>query len=206
MSTVLSAFQAFERLQEGNRRFTAGAQTARATQAKRAKLVWGQAPFAAVIGCSDSRVPPEIVFDQGLGDLFVIRVAGNIAGPSEIGSVEFAATQLGVRLVVVLGHTGCGAVRATLSEIRDPSDSLPGNLRGIVDAIRPGIEAELAHDQESSLAQAVRINVRVVARRLQSHSHALRHQVHAEGLTIVCGEYSLETGDVEFFDGLPEEG
>ncbi len=206
MSTTLSAVQALDRLREGNRRFASGAPAAQSTPARRAGLVWGQAPFATVIGCSDSRVPPEIVFDQGLGDLFVIRVAGNIAGPSEIGSVEFAATQLGIRLVVVLGHTGCGAVRATLSEIRDPTENLPGNLRGIVNAIRPGVEAMLADDPESSEAQAVRTNVRVVARRLQSHSHALRHQVHAEGLAIVCGEYALETGDVEFFDGVPEDG
>ncbi len=206
MSTTLSALQALDRLREGNRRFAAGARTAKVTSARRAELVWGQAPFAAVIGCSDSRVPPEIVFDQGLGDLFVIRVAGNIAGRSEIGSVEFAATQLGIRLVVVLGHTGCGAVRATLSEIRDPTEILPGSLQGIINAIRPGVEAELAGDPEASEAQAVRTNVRVMARRLQSHSHALRHQVHAEGLAIVCGEYALDTGDVEFFDGVPVEG
>ncbi len=206
MSTVLSAAQALERLREGNRRFTACSPNAQAISARRAELVWGQAPFATLIGCSDSRVPPEIVFDQGLGDLFVIRVAGNIAGPSEIGSVEFAATQLGVRLVVVLGHSGCGAVRATLNEIRNPTDKLPGYLRGIVDAIRPTIESGLADDPEWADTQAVRANVRAVARRLQSQSQVLRHQVHANGLAIVCAEYALETGDVEFFDGMPEQG
>ena len=139
---MIAARQALERLQEGNRRFVAGRPGlgAAADEARRNELVEGQAPFAAILGCSDSRVPAEIVFDQGLGDLFVIRVAGNIVAPSLVGSVEFAADKLGTRLVVVMGHSGCGAVQATLDELERPSENRSPNLRSIVERIRPSIE------------------------------------------------------------------
>jgi carbonic anhydrase len=134
-----AASEALERLREGNRRFVSDLAKADglSSRSRRAELVTGQRPFAIILGCSDSRVPAEIVFDQGLGDLFVIRVAGNIVAPSQIGSVEFAAERFGTRLVVVLGHSQCGAVLATLEELQRPRESQSRNLRSIVDRIRP---------------------------------------------------------------------
>jgi len=168
----------------------------------------GQEPFAIILGCSDSRVPAEIVFDQGLGDLFVIRVAGNIVAPSQIGSVEFAAERFGTRLVVVLGHSLCGAVLATLEELRRPTGNHSRNLRSIVDRIRPSVEAllatELGHDPNALVRNAVRANVRVSANHLRHGSEVLEQLIQRDRLLVVGAEYSLETGDVEFFDGLPE--
>src|SRR5260221_3196407 len=137
MTTAARA--ALDRLREGNRRFASDMRSAESLSSltRRAELVSGQQPFAIVLGCSDSRVPAEIVFDQGLGDLFVIRVAGNIVAPSQIGSVEFAADRFGTRLVVVLGHSMCGAIQATLDELGRPSTDQSPNLRAIVDRIRP---------------------------------------------------------------------
>src|SRR5258706_13025023 len=121
-------------------------------QTRRRELAAGQEPFAIILGCSDSRVPAEIVFDQGLGDLFVIRVAGNIVAPSQIGSVEFAAERFGTRLVVVLGHSRCGAIQATLEELALPTEGKSRNLRSIVDRIRPSVEALMATDLKSDHA------------------------------------------------------
>ncbi len=153
---MISAREALERLREGNRRFASGVRSSDTltSPTRRSELTAGQEPFAIILGCSDSRVPAEIVFDQGLGDLFVIRVAGNIVAASQIGSVEFAAERFGTRLVVVLGHSQCGAVLATLEELQRPTESQSRNLRSIVDRVRPSVEAllatELRHDPEAS--------------------------------------------------------
>ena len=206
---IISAAVALDRLKEGNRRFVANVRghEALANEARRIELTAGQEPFAIVLGCSDSRVPAEIVFDQGLGDLFVIRVAGNIVAPSQIGSVEFAAERFGTRLVVVLGHSRCGAILATLDELHRPTDKQSRHLHSIVDRIRPSIEALLAterhRDADALVSDAVRANVRVSASQLRHGSGILEHLIEREGLVVVGAEYSLETGEVDFFDGVP---
>lgn len=207
---MISGHEALERLRQGNRRFVAGERSLdRVTdQAHRDRLVEGQTPFAIILGCSDSRVPTEIIFDQGLGDLFVIRIAGNIVAPSGIGSVEFAAGTFGTPLVVVLGHSGCGAVGATLEELRRPSESQSRNLRSIVDRVRPSIEplleTELANDPAALGQAAVRANVRASANQLRHGSELLEQLVQDGSLLIVGAEYSLETGEVDFFEGVPQ--
>src|SRR5213080_3659874 len=140
---MITALDALARLRDGNRRFVANQTRGPALSgpARRAVLVAGQEPFAIILGCSDSRVPAELVFDQGFGDLFVIRVAGNIVAPSQVGSVEFAASRFGTRLVVVMGHSQCGAVVATLDEVQGRAPNQSRNLRSIVDRIRPSVEA-----------------------------------------------------------------
>jgi len=203
---MISAREALERLREGNRRFASDVRSSEslASRARRNELAAGQAPFAIILGCSDSRVPAEIVFDQGLGDLFVIRVAGNIVASSQVGSVEFAAARFGTRLVVVLGHSQCGAILATLEELQQPTDQ-SRNLRSIVDRIRPSIEAllatELRHDPEALVRQAVRANIRASADHLRHGSEVLEQLVQTNGLLVLGAEYALETGVVEFFDG-----
>jgi carbonic anhydrase len=209
--TVLAA-EALQRLREGNARFAANTRSLDSllSHVRRDELVGQQTPFAIVLGCSDSRVPAEPVFDQGLGDLFVIRVAGNIVAPSQVGSVEFAAEQFGTRLVVVMGHTGCGAVAATVSELRRPvGDQSPG-LRAIVDRIRPAVEGLLEsgvqHSDDELVHLAVRANVRVVASSLRHGSSLLERLIEHDALLVVGAEYSLATGQVEFFDGVPAMG
>jgi carbonic anhydrase len=171
---------------------------------RRRELASGQEPFAIVLGCSDSRVPAEIVFDQGLGDLFVIRVAGNVVAPSQVGSIEFAAERFGTRLVVVLGHSSCGAVLATLEELGRPAESRSRNLRSIVDRIRPSVEPLLGTgpepQPEALVRAAVRANIRASVHHLRYGSEILE-QLTADGLLVVGAEYSLETGLVEFLDG-----
>lgn len=207
---MISAQQALERLREGNRRFVADIRggSKPTDQNRRSELVAGQEPFAVILGCSDSRVPAEIVFDQGLGDLFVIRVAGNVVAPSQIGSVEFAVERFGTRLVVVMGHSQCGAVRATLEELERPRESRSPNLRSIVDRIRPSVETlmetELRNDPEALMCKAVRANVRDAANHLRHGSRILEQLIQTDGLLIVGAEYSLETGVVDFFDGVPD--
>ncbi len=209
---MISALGALERLEEGNRRFLEGVRSREtsASRTHRSELAAGQEPFAIVLGCSDSRVPPEIVFDQGLGDLFVVRVAGNVVTPSQIGSVEFAAERFGTRLVVVLGHTKCGAVSATLEELRQPAVDQSPNVRSIIDLIRPSVEAllatELGRDPEALALQAVRANVRLSADQMRHDSEVLERMIQGNGLLVVGAEYSIETGTVDFFDGLPETG
>lgn len=204
---MIPASEALERLREGNRRFTSNVRglDAYVSQAKRAELREDQHPFAIVLGCSDARVPAEIVFDQGLGDLFVIRVAGNIVAPSQVGSVEFAAARFGTRLVVVLGHTQCGAIGATLEELRRPTNQ-SRNLRAIVDRVRPSVEGlletDLRHDLDALVKQAVRANIRASADHLRHGSQVLEQLSQDEGLRVVGAEYSVETGAVEFFDGV----
>jgi len=207
-----AASEALERLREGNRRFVSDLAKADglSSRSRRAELVTGQRPFAIILGCSDSRVPAEIVFDQGLGDLFVIRVAGNIVAPSQIGSVEFAAERFGTRLVVVLGHSQCGAVLATLEELQRPRESQSRNLRSIVDRIRPSVEGllitELRSDLDALVSAAVRANVRASANQLRHGSQVLERLIEDDGLIVVGAEYSLETGLVDVFDGAPEAG
>ncbi len=209
---MIPGLEALERLREGNRRFVSGVRSLDTlmSQTRRSEFVTGQEPFAVILGCSDSRVPVEIVFDQGLGDLFVIRVAGNIVAPSQVGSVEFAAERFGTRLVVILGHTRCGVVQATLQELQRPTENQSRNLRSIVDRIRPSVETllttELRHDQEALARHAVRANVRVSANYLRHGSEVLERLIQSEGLIVVGAEYALETGAVDFFDGVPESG
>ena len=207
---MIPAAQALERLKQGNRRFVERVRNRGALldASARLELTQSQEPFAIVLGCSDARVPAEIVFDQGLGDLFVIRVAGNIVSPSQIGSVEFAASRFGTRLVVVLGHSQCGAIRATLEELRQPAENQSRNIRSIVDRVRPSIEVllktDLRHDEEALVRHAVRANVGVSVSHLRYGSDVLEKLIRSEGLAVVGAEYSLETGEVEFFDGLAE--
>jgi len=200
----LSADEALERLRQGNARFVANQSERDATGTRRAELLTGQNPFAIVLGCSDSRVPLELVFDQGFGDLFVIRVAGNIVAPSLVGSVEFAAERFGTRLVVVLGHTQCGAILATIEELRRPTEIQSRNLRSIVDRVRPSVEGLLAagYDPETLVKHAVRANIRASADHLRHGSEVLERLIQTDGLRVVGAEYSLETGAVDFFDGL----
>jgi carbonic anhydrase len=207
---MMSARAAFERLVEGNRRFAAGVRghETHTPPLRRSELAAGQEPFAIILGCSDSRVPAELVFDQGLGDLFVIRVAGNIVAPSQVGSVEFAAARFGTRLVVVLGHTQCGAIQATLDELQQPAEHQSRNLRSIVDRIRPSVETLLAtdlrHDSAALVRQAIRANIRASVDHLRHGSEILEGLIQTDGLAVVGAEYSLETGVVDFFEGIPE--
>jgi carbonic anhydrase len=206
---MIPAQEALERLRAGNVRFTSNVRGVDAFlhHVRRAELTESQQPFAIILGCSDSRVPAEIVFDQGLGDLFVIRVAGNIVAPSQVGSVEFAAERFGTRLVVVLGHSQCGAILATLEELRAPAASQSRNLRAIVERVRPSVEAVLetdtGDDPDGLVERAVRANIRASVEHLRHGSPVLEELVREHGLMIVGAEYSLETGLVEFFGEEP---
>ena len=205
---MIPALDALERLQQGNQRFASGVRSVESmlSQTQRGDLPDIQEPFAIILGCSDSRVPAELVFDQGLGDLFVIRVAGNIVAPSQIGSVEFAAEQFKTRLVVVMGHTQCGAICTTIEEMHRPTGQQSINIKAIVDRIRPSVESlvetELWDQKEALIKQATRANVRASVNQLRHGSEILEHLVDHEGLAIVGAEYSIETGLVEFFVGV----
>jgi carbonic anhydrase len=203
---MVSAADALTRLREGNQRFASNI-NAGAAGVRPAEVAEGQEPFAIILGCSDSRVPAEIIFDQGLGDLFVIRVAGNIVAPSLIGSVEFAATQFGTRLVVVLGHSQCGAVVETLKQLQQPVESQSQNLKSIVDFVRPSVAPVLAQasgdEPDTIVGKAVRANIRASAEHMRHGSQILEELERDDGLVIVGAEYSLETGLVDFFDGVP---
>ena len=204
MTTAAEA--ALRRLRQGNARFVRNIRSTEslANAARRAELAVAQQPFAIVLGCSDSRVPVEIIFDQGLGDLFVIRVAGNIVAPSLVGSVEFAVSQFGTRLVVVLGHSQCGAITATLEELRRPTANQSPNLKSIVDRIRPGIENLLrgapGEDGPGLVDRAVRSNIRASVRQLRHGSAIIEGFAENDGLAIVGASYSLESGVVDFLD------
>jgi len=206
---MIPAEEGLARLREGNARFVSDVRSRDplANHARRRALTAGQEPFAIILGCSDSRVPAEMVFDQGLGDLFVIRVAGNVVASSQIDSVEFAAARFRTRLVVVLGHSQCGAVIATLEELQQPNDLRSRSLRAIVGRVRPSVEALLAtdlrDDPDALLQQAVRANIRASVNQLRHGSDVLERLIAADGLVIVGAEYSLETGMVCFFEGLP---
>ncbi|HEU5468346.1 MAG TPA: carbonic anhydrase [Steroidobacteraceae bacterium] len=206
MSRGVAAAAALAKLREGNARFAANARGTGTliTAARRAKLTAAQEPFAIVLGCSDSRVPVELVFDQGPGDLFVIRVAGNIVAPSLIGSVEFAADRFGTRLVVVLGHSSCGAIAATIEELHRPAPNPSPNQRAIVDRIRPGVERMVArHEAEGALAvehAAMTANVRASVEQLRRGSAIIESLIANDGLVVTGAWYALETGRVEFLD------
>lgn len=203
---MMSAREALERLKSGNREFVSRMQggDAALNDSRRAELPQIQNPFAIILGCSDARVPAEIVFNQGLGDLFVIRVAGNIVAPSQVGSVEFAAARYDTALVVVLGHTQCGGILATLEALQQSSENLSPGLKSIVDRVRPSVEpllkTNLRNDLDALVRNAVRANVAVSVNHLR-HGSALMEQLIQEGkLAVVGAEYSLETGAVEFLD------
>jgi carbonic anhydrase len=196
---MIPAREALARLREGNRRFVENG------AASGGRPGPGQQPFAIVLGCSDSRVPSELIFGQGFGDLFVIRVAGNIVAPSQVGSVEFAAERYGTRLVLVLGHSQCGAILATVEELRRPAENQSQNLRSIVDRVRPSVEGlfHLNLDENILVEHAVRANIRASVNHLRHGSRVLEQLIREDGLLVVGAEYSLETGVVDFFDGVP---
>lgn len=204
---MVTATEALARLREGNRRFVSEQNAAPNSSARRLALVDGQQPFAIVLGCSDSRVPAELVFDQGFGDLFVIRVAGNVVAPSQVGSVEFAVSRYGTRLVIVMGHSQCGAVLATLEEVQGRPTTQSRNLRSIVDRVRPSVEAvvsgRLDLDHEGLVRDAVRANVRASVNHLRHGSELIERLIRDTGLLVVGAEYSLETGVVDFFENVP---
>jgi len=208
---MIPAPEALQLLRDGNRRFVSNVRShdSLASEARRTEVAAGQEPFAIILGCSDSRVPAEIVFDQGLGDLFVIRVAGNIVAPSQIGSVEFAAERYRTRLVVVLGHSQCGAILATIDELKRPTVNQSRNLHSIVDRVRPAVEpllrTGLQRDPDALVRDAVRANVCISVRHLRYGSDVLEQLIDDHGLAIVGAEYSLETGVVDFFDGVPAD-
>ena len=203
---MISAQEALNLLREGNQRFVSNLKNRSnsLSPSRPVELIKEQKPSAIILGCSDARVPAEMVFDQGLGDLFVIRVAGNIVAPSQVGSVEFAASRFGTRLVVVLGHSQCGAILATLEELQQAVENQSHNLRSIVDRVRPSVEGllstDLKDDLEALVQQAVRANVRVAVDHLRYGSQVLEQLTQKEGLVVIGAEYSLETGEVDFFD------
>lgn len=203
------AISAYNNLLEGNRRFAAGKANSNnlSTEERRNQLLEGQNPSAVILGCSDSRAPAEIIFDQGLGELFVIRVAGNVVAPSGIGSIEYAVEQCGTRLIVVLGHSACGAVQATVDELQRHEDSRSPNLQSIVDRISPSVQplldADVTDDPESLINHAVRANVRASVRALKRGSPIIERWIEEDYLFVVGANYSLETGLVEFFDRVP---
>lgn len=198
----ISAAEALERLRQGNQRFVSGARQETVGSGSLEALVAAQHPFAAVLGCADARVPVEIVFDQAPGDLFVVRVAGNVAGPSQIGSLEYAVERLGTRLIVVLAHTSCGAVAAAVAEAQRPTATGSPHLRTIVDRIRASIEPLLVAasdlDADELHRRAVRANARSTAARLTRESDVVRRVIGEDDFRVVVAEYSLESGRVEF--------
>lgn len=197
---------ALRRLQEGNARFVANLRRSEALSSpvRRAEVADKQQPFAVILGCSDARVPAEIVFDQGLGDLFVIRVAGNVVAPSGVGSVEFAVERFGVETVVVLGHSRCGAVDATLEALSRPGQPQSRGLRSIVDRVRPAIEGllhtDLAQDRTRLVDEAVKANIRASVNQLRHGSELLERLLLAGRLEVVGAEYALDSGEVLFLD------
>jgi len=203
---MITASEAIKRLKEGNQRFVSGVRSIDTIvkQIQRADFVEGQTPFATILGCSDSRVPAEMIFDQGVGDLFVIRVAGNIVAPSQVGSVELAAELFGTQLVVVLGHSMCGAVKATIDELERPSEERSTNVLSIVNRIRPSVEplfeTELRNDADKLLEASIHANILAATNHLMHGSQILENLVQQGKLMIVGAEYSLETGNVKFFD------
>lgn len=203
---MLTAEEALERLKKGNQRFVLGETNHQKllTHQQRAEMAENQEPFAIILGCSDSRVPAEMVFDQGLGDLFVIRVAGNIVAPSQVGSVEFAADSFSCPLVVVLGHSHCGAIHSTIEVLKNPEQKSSANLMSIVNRVRPAVEilmqTELKDDFEKLSHHAVRANVFGSVNQLRHGSAVIENLILKGKLKVVGAEYSLETGEVTFYD------
>jgi len=205
---MISASEALQKLKEGNQRFVAGVRRVDtfAEELRKSALIQEQAPLAIILGCSDARVPAEIIFDQGLGDLFVIRVAGNIVAPSQIGSIEFATEKFGTPLVVVLGHSRCGAVIATLDDLEHPANNQSSNVLSIVNRIRPTIEplykTALREQPEALLEASIRANILASTNQLRHGTQKLEQLVEQGKLKIIGAEYSLATGIVDFFDDI----
>jgi carbonic anhydrase len=204
---IIPAKEALERLREGNRRYAQNVRSVDSLMSHSRRDLSVQNPCAIILGCSDSRAPAEVVFDQGLGDLFVIRVAGNIVAPSQVGSVEFAAERFGTRLVVVMGHTGCGAIDAALEVVQHGAVNGSRNLLQIVRRVQPAIEAlvstELSKDPERLKREAMRANVRASVNHLRHGSEIIERLAAESGLAVVGSELDLHTGEVNFFDGVP---
>jgi carbonic anhydrase len=206
MPLTLSPGEALERLISGNKRFVANVRGADAvlSQVRRAELAHDQRPIAVVLGCSDSRVPAEIVFDQGLGDLFVIRVAGNVVAPSQLASVEFAVARFGVPLVVVMGHARCGAVEATLEHLLTKATPPVESIMSLVNRIRPAVQsvvdAGTGKTRDELMRDAVRANVRAAANQLRHGTTFLENRLEQRALMVVGAEYDLVTGQVDIFD------
>ena len=203
---MLTSSEALEQLKQGNLRFVSGDTQHRQmlSHQQRAEMAEDQHPFAIVLGCSDSRVPAEMVFDQGLGDLFVIRVAGNVVAPSQVGSVEFAAERYSCPLVIVLGHSHCGAIQATIDTLTNPDSPPSANLMSIVNRVRPSVEilmqTELKDDLNKLSMHAVRSNVFASVNQLRHGSAVLESLISKGRLKVVGAEYSLESGEVHFYD------
>lgn len=210
MQQTVPPADALRRLREGNLRFANDTRSVASlvSQMNRSQHLDGQRPFATILTCSDSRVPAELIFDQGIGDLFVIRVAGNIVAPSLVGSVEFASATFGTSLVVVMGHTSCGAIKATLEVLRNAAELPSDNIRDIVDRIRPAarsvLEASAGQSDAEIVEYAIRANVRASVDHLRHGSRVLEDMVRTGQVVIVGAEYHLSTGAVDFFE-LPEE-
>jgi carbonic anhydrase len=200
----LTAAEALARLVEGNRRYVQNVRSVDSLVSHSRRDLQTQRPFAIILGCSDSRAPAEVVFDQGLGDLFIIRVAGNIVAPSQIGSIEFAAERFGTRLVVVMGHTSCGAIDAALEAVAQKAAPASRNLLSIVDRVRVSVEplvsTELARDPAALRREAMRANVRASVSQLRHSSEIVERLVAQEGLRVVGAELDLSTGEVAFLD------
>ena len=207
--TIVPSREALQRLRDGNLRYVQNVRSVDSmlSHSRRGDMTV-QSPFAIVLGCSDSRAPAEIVFDQGLGDQFVIRVAGNIVAPSQIGSVEFAAERFGTRLVVVMGHTQCGAIEATIEAVTSEHDPASRNMMSIVNRVRPGIEGliatDLARDPVKLRREAMRANVRASVNHLRHGSEVIERLADEDRLAVVGAELDLVTGEVTFFGGLDE--
>ena len=206
---MISADQAIERLRQGNHRYVTDdpSRVLHSESIFRRRLIQGQSPFAVILGCSDSRAPVELLFDQGPGDLFVVRVAGNIAGPDQVGSIEFAVAAFGTPLVVVLGHTYCGAINASIDLLATPTEILSPHIRSIANRILPSIkplmEVTPPLEREDLVRRSVRRNVSAGVLRLRETSDVLARSIRENGLLIVGADYSLDTGVVDFFEGLP---
>jgi carbonic anhydrase len=220
---IVPPAEAMSRLKEGNGRYSSGkaqhphesseerayiainsyenagvtflGMTAAEAAKRRAELTKSQHPFATIVSCSDSRVPPEIVFDQGLGDLFVLRVAGNVINDESLGSIEYSVDVVAVRLIVVLGHQHCGAVKAARETIA-AKGTAPGHIQSLVTAIQPAVETTAKGDLEAT----IKANVDHVAQALRSSTPILKAKVDSGELRVVGGYYSLDTGSVTFLD------
>lgn len=205
----ITALEALASLQEGNIRFTQdiNGNDIEMNAAQRTALVEKQDPIAIILGCADARVPAELVFDQNLGDLFVVRVAGNIAKPTQIGSIEYAVHHLGTRLIVVLGHSSCGAVAATVDAVQSSSQAPSPGLDSLISTITLAVKTVMSNntdiDSETLIAKSVRENVSNSVKALQSNSDILKDVIQNDGLLVVGAEYNLATGAVDFFDGMP---
>jgi carbonic anhydrase len=194
--SIVAPAEAIARLKDGNNRYTNGnLQHPGQTTERRAELAKSQHPFAIIVSCSDSRVPPEIVFDQGLGDLFICRVAGNVINDESLGSIEYAVVHLGVRLILVLGHQRCGTVQAAKETIAAKGKAL-GHIESLVTAMKPAVEATVNADLDAT----IKANVKHVVDALRSTTPILKPKVDADELKVVGANYSLDTGFVSFLD------